>query len=162
MTRSLIESTALSTVSLSLDAPNSLYSDCIVSQWLTIPNPLLQTSCLPYQRGSLSYLHRYLPSTSFNPHLSPLPTKYPQNSDAQGQLTAAVDDLLNELQSKFDNVSTEMFGKRESPQLSSAVTYLRRHTNLCLYAVDDMTKRLDELEASLAASSSAGAPSQAK
>jgi len=37
---------------------------------------------------------------------------YPQNSDAQGQLHAAVDELLNELQSKFDNVSTEMFGKR--------------------------------------------------
>ncbi|KAJ6184602.1 hypothetical protein N7519_005903 [Penicillium mononematosum] len=52
------------------------------------------------------------------------------NSDAQGQLAAAVDDLLNELQSKFDKVSTEMFGK-----------------------LDDMTKRLDELEASLAASS---------
>ncbi|CDM30683.1 hypothetical protein DTO013E5_670 [Penicillium roqueforti] len=62
------------------------------------------------------------------------------NSDAQGQLTAAVDDLLNELQSKFDNVSTEMFGK-----------------------LDDMTKRLDELEASLAAASSGtGAPSPTK
>ncbi|OQE32584.1 hypothetical protein PENFLA_c001G01978 [Penicillium flavigenum] len=60
------------------------------------------------------------------------------NSDAQGQLTAAVDDLLNELQTKFDKVSTEMFGK-----------------------LDDMTKRLDELEASLAASSGGGAPSPA-
>lgn len=50
-------------------------------------------------------------------------TNYPQNSDAQGQLTAAVDDLLNELQRKFDNVSSEMFGKRESPpQSSSAIT----------------------------------------
>ncbi|CAG8909168.1 unnamed protein product [Penicillium egyptiacum] len=64
--------------------------------------------------------------------------KCAQNSDAQGQLTAAVDDLLNELQSKFDNVSAEMFGK-----------------------LDDMTKRLDELEASLAASSGAGASSPA-
>ncbi|CAI7584465.1 unnamed protein product [Penicillium glandicola] len=60
------------------------------------------------------------------------------NSDAQGQLTAAIDDLLNELQSKFDNVSAEMFGK-----------------------LDDMTKRLDELEASLTASSAAGDPSPA-
>ncbi|KAJ5587377.1 uncharacterized protein N7459_003142 [Penicillium hispanicum] len=51
------------------------------------------------------------------------------NSDAQGQLTAAVDELLEQLQSKFDNVSKEMFGK-----------------------LDDMTRRLDELEASLAAS----------
>ncbi|OQE44917.1 hypothetical protein PENCOP_c002G06684 [Penicillium coprophilum] len=61
------------------------------------------------------------------------------NSDAQGQLTAAVDDLLNELQSKFDAVSTEMFGK-----------------------LDDMTKRLDDLEASLTAAAGAGAPSPAK
>ncbi|CAL5870705.1 uncharacterized protein PFLUO_LOCUS4945 [Penicillium psychrofluorescens] len=52
------------------------------------------------------------------------------NSDAQGQLAAAVDDLLNQLQSKFDNVSKEMFGK-----------------------LDDMTRRLDELEASLTANS---------
>ncbi|KAF3385180.1 hypothetical protein F1880_002593 [Penicillium rolfsii] len=51
------------------------------------------------------------------------------NSDAPGQLTAAVDELLDQLQSKFDNVSKEMFGK-----------------------LDDMTRRLDELEASLAAS----------
>ncbi|KAJ5152322.1 hypothetical protein N7492_010617 [Penicillium capsulatum] len=51
------------------------------------------------------------------------------NSDAQGQLTAAVDELLDQLQSKFDTVSKEMFGK-----------------------LDDMTRRLDELEASLSAS----------
>ncbi|KAJ5690219.1 hypothetical protein N7462_004611 [Penicillium macrosclerotiorum] len=51
------------------------------------------------------------------------------NSDAQGQLTAAVDELLDQLQSKFDHVSKEMFGK-----------------------LDDMTRRLDELEASLTAS----------
>ncbi|KAJ5312516.1 hypothetical protein N7508_003346, partial [Penicillium antarcticum] len=56
------------------------------------------------------------------------------NSDAQGQLTAAVDELLDQLQSKFENVSTEMFGK-----------------------LDDMTKRLDELEASLTASSDSSA-----
>ncbi|KAJ5246182.1 hypothetical protein N7468_001165 [Penicillium chermesinum] len=51
------------------------------------------------------------------------------NADAQGQLTAAVDELLDQLQSKFDNISKEMFGK-----------------------LDDMTRRLDELEASLTAS----------
>jgi heat shock factor-binding protein 1 len=34
-----------------------------------------------------------------------------ENSDAQGQLTAAVDELLDQLQSKFDNVSKEVFGK---------------------------------------------------
>ncbi|KAE8331637.1 heat shock factor binding protein 1-domain-containing protein [Aspergillus sergii] len=49
-----------------------------------------------------------------------------QATDAQGQLAAAVDDLLDQLQHKFDNVSREMFGK-----------------------LDDMARRLDELEASL-------------
>ncbi|KAJ5558557.1 hypothetical protein N7535_008772 [Penicillium sp. DV-2018c] len=67
--------------------------------------------------------------------LSPMLTPYLQNSDAQGQLAAAVDDLLNELQSKFDSVSTEIFGK-----------------------LDEMTKRLDELEASLATSSGSATP----
>ncbi|KAJ5945787.1 hypothetical protein N7454_002626 [Penicillium verhagenii] len=53
------------------------------------------------------------------------------NSDAQGQLTAAVDELLDQLQGKFDNVSKEVFSK-----------------------LDDMTRRLDELEASLSAAGS--------
>ncbi|KAJ6005915.1 hypothetical protein N7451_003859 [Penicillium sp. IBT 35674x] len=53
------------------------------------------------------------------------------NSDAQGQLTVAVDELLDQLQGKFDNVSKEMFSK-----------------------LDDMTRRLDELEASLSAAGS--------
>ncbi|KUL81495.1 hypothetical protein ZTR_09706 [Talaromyces verruculosus] len=42
------------------------------------------------------------------------------------ELAAAVDELLDQLQHKFDGVSTEIFGK-----------------------LDDMTRRLDELEASL-------------
>ncbi|KAJ5227019.1 uncharacterized protein N7469_007025 [Penicillium citrinum] len=56
------------------------------------------------------------------------------NSDAQGQLTAAVDELLDQLQGKFDNVSKEVFGK-----------------------LDDMTRRLDELEASMAGSANEAA-----
>ncbi|KAI9371799.1 heat shock factor binding protein 1-domain-containing protein [Aspergillus egyptiacus] len=47
-------------------------------------------------------------------------------TDPQGQFAAAVDDLLEQLQHKFDTVSREMFGK-----------------------FDDMARRLDELEASL-------------
>ncbi|KAJ5327331.1 hypothetical protein N7541_009857 [Penicillium brevicompactum] len=68
-------------------------------------------------------------SPSPPPEVEPLLSQ--SNSGSQGQLNAAVDDLLNELQSKFENVSTELFGK-----------------------LDDMTKRLDDLEASLAASNS--------
>ncbi|PYH37777.1 heat shock factor-binding 1 family protein [Aspergillus neoniger CBS 115656] len=55
----------------------------------------------------------------------PPPTTSTQNPDAQGQFSAAVDDLLDQLQHKFDGVSREMFGK-----------------------LDDMARRLDELEAS--------------
>ncbi|KAJ0425489.1 heat shock factor binding protein 1-domain-containing protein [Aspergillus carlsbadensis] len=49
-----------------------------------------------------------------------------QSTDAHGQFTAAVDELLDQLQHKFDTVSREMFGK-----------------------FDDMARRLDELESSL-------------
>ncbi|KAL4988504.1 heat shock factor binding protein 1-domain-containing protein [Aspergillus falconensis] len=61
------------------------------------------------------------------------PTQQP-NTDAQGQFTAVVDDLLDQLQHKFDTVSREMFGK-----------------------FNDMARRLDELEASLRAAEDAGA-----
>ncbi|KAA8652568.1 heat shock factor-binding 1 family protein [Aspergillus tanneri] len=62
-----------------------------------------------------------------------------QATDPQGQLTAAVDDLLDQLQHKFDNVSREMFGK-----------------------LDEMVRRLDELEASLHNTSDADPTSPAK
>lgn len=52
-----------------------------------------------------------------------------QNSDAQGQLTTAVDELLNQLQSKFDNVSKEVFGKCTSGL--EDLTRLARHMRLC-------------------------------
>ncbi|KAL5341531.1 heat shock factor binding protein 1-domain-containing protein [Aspergillus crustosus] len=70
--------------------------------------------------------------------LSPSTTGQQQGTDAQGQLTAAVDDLLDQLQHKFDTVSREMFGK-----------------------FDDMARRLDELEASLSVAGDAGATSTA-
>ncbi|KAL1999403.1 hypothetical protein VTN02DRAFT_4569 [Thermoascus thermophilus] len=55
----------------------------------------------------------------------PSPSGVGDTSGAQ-ELTAAVDDLLVQLQKKFDGVSREIFGK-----------------------LDDMARRLDELEASL-------------
>ncbi|RJE20896.1 hypothetical protein PHISCL_06764 [Aspergillus sclerotialis] len=66
--------------------------------------------------------------------VSPPTGKSQQTADAQSQLTSAVDDLLDQLQYKFDNVSRDMFTK-----------------------LDDMTRRLDELEASLTASVDAAA-----
>ncbi|KAL2221781.1 heat shock factor binding protein 1-domain-containing protein [Thermoascus aurantiacus ATCC 26904] len=56
------------------------------------------------------------------------------SSAGSQELAAAVDDLLNQLQKKFDSVSNEIFGK-----------------------LDDMARRLDELEASLSVASEAAA-----
>lgn len=83
------------------------------------PSPDKLESSLPEGKSLLSQpVH-----TIFKLQTPPVAlTKCHQNSDAQGQLTAAVDDLLNELQSKFDNVSTEMFGKREFLPQSSSTT----------------------------------------
>ncbi|KAK4153141.1 hypothetical protein C8A00DRAFT_34152 [Chaetomidium leptoderma] len=50
------------------------------------------------------------------------------NDDARGELTAQLEDLLNTLSNKFAGVSSEIFAK-----------------------MDDMSRRLDSLEAQLAA-----------
>ncbi|KAK4250255.1 hypothetical protein VTI28DRAFT_4115 [Corynascus sepedonium] len=50
------------------------------------------------------------------------------NDDARGELTAQVDDLLNTLSNKFATVSSEIFAK-----------------------MDEMSRRLDNLEAQLVA-----------
>ncbi|PYH78762.1 hypothetical protein BO82DRAFT_394454 [Aspergillus uvarum CBS 121591] len=86
------------------------------------------------------------PATTLTPDQQPPATNPTANSsttttpapEPQSELNAAVDDLLDQLQHKFDGVSREIFGK-----------------------LDDMARRLDELEASLAlldTSSSAAAP----
>ncbi|EEQ90052.1 hypothetical protein RJZ56_005465 [Blastomyces dermatitidis] len=49
--------------------------------------------------------------------------------ESSNQLVQAVDELLDQLQNKFDKVSKEIFGK-----------------------LDDMARRLDQLEAALASS----------
>jgi len=65
---------------------------------------------------------------------------------------------LDQLQGKFDNVSKEVFGKCMSGNyfrgsvvpLSHVYPYVNAYT--CFFSVDDMTRRLDELEASMAGS----------
>jgi len=71
---------------------------------------------------------------SARPQQSP-PQEQQQAADDKSahQLALAVDDLLHQLQHKFDNVSTEIFGK-----------------------LDDMARRLDQLESSLIASAEPG------
>ncbi|KAJ9301520.1 hypothetical protein DTO271G3_1655 [Paecilomyces variotii] len=61
---------------------------------------------------------------------SPVPPTSTTDASGSQELAAAVDDLLDQLQHKFDNVSSEIFGK-----------------------LDDMARRLDELEASLTVAS---------
>jgi hypothetical protein len=52
------------------------------------------------------------PSQSTASTASPQLTTSQQTPDAQGELTAAVDDLLDQLKHKVDVVSGEMFSKR--------------------------------------------------
>ncbi|CBX96506.1 hypothetical protein LEMA_P107710.1 [Plenodomus lingam JN3] len=51
------------------------------------------------------------------------------NSEGSGELTAVVDDLLNQLNTKFTTISSELLSK-----------------------MDDMSRRLDNLEATIQAS----------
>ncbi|KAL1953986.1 hypothetical protein VTO42DRAFT_1872 [Malbranchea cinnamomea] len=55
-------------------------------------------------------------------------TELDTDDDGAQQLATAVDELINQLEAKFDGVSKEIFGK-----------------------LDDMARRLDQLEASIAA-----------
>lgn len=72
-----------------------------------------------------------------------------QESEPQDQLYAAVDKLLDDLESKFDKVSNEILGKSASISrvTSSAMRTCKTDPP---YIVDAMTRRLDELETSLA------------
>ncbi|KAI2025185.1 hypothetical protein LOZ07_006259 [Ophidiomyces ophidiicola] len=71
------------------------------------------------------------PSRPVSQVSSPSKEASAEDNGAQ-QLTVAVDDLLDQLQHRFTNVSNEILGK-----------------------LDDMTRRLDELEASLSATNDA-------
>jgi len=67
------------------------------------------------------------------PAASPQEQHQTTDDKSAHQLALAVDDLLNQLQHKFDKVSTEIFGK-----------------------LDDMARRLDQLESSLILSGEPG------
>ncbi|KAL6402464.1 uncharacterized protein AUP68_14943 [Ilyonectria robusta] len=66
--------------------------------------------------------------------------------DARADVTAAVEELLNTLSNKFAGVSSEIFAKSES--LASGAHYFF-HRLLTSRIVDDMSERLDKLEAAL-------------
>lgn len=60
-------------------------------------------------------------------------------------LAVVVDELLNQLSTKFSNISTELIGKSKST-LSSL--FFHRTIDPC-DLVDDMSRRLDTLEATI-------------
>ena len=66
---------------------------------------------------------------------------------APSELVAVVDDLLNQLSTKFSNISGELIGKRTAHLISSS--NFRLDTDG--HAVDEMSRRLDNLEATIAA-----------
>ena len=74
------------------------------------------------------------------------------SDDAPAELTALVDELLNSLTSKFSSVSSEIFSK-------STFTSLRRSCNYADHApVDEMSRRLDNLEEHLQGGESKAMP----
>lgn len=66
------------------------------------------------------------------------------NDDARSELTAQVEDLLNTLSNKFAGVSSEIFAKSRH---SSQPPFPTSQTLTDL--VDEMSRRLDNLEAQL-------------
>ena len=92
-------------------------------QWPKKPSHALPRRLSPLPPAN-QFVHPHLLSTLFLPHTHSLSIHRTntQQTDAQGQLTAAVDDLLDQLQHKFDNVSRDMFGKRQlSPLHCSSI-----------------------------------------
>lgn len=63
---------------------------------------------------------------------------------------AVVDDLLNQLSSKFSNMSSELIGKSK---LTALLTLIFTLINPLTQVVDEMSRRLDALEATIQAGS---------
>ncbi|KAL2357396.1 hypothetical protein BJ546DRAFT_308615 [Cryomyces antarcticus] len=88
---------------------------------------------------------------------TPSPARRDQEQDdltadtAPSELATVVDELLNQLSSKFSNISQELISKSK-PNLALSLKF-------CVYAstevLDEMSRRLDGLEATIQASRSA-------
>ena len=74
----------------------------------------------------------------------------PPNEEAN-ELIKAVDEMLESLTTRFTKISTEVFSKSES----SSGSQLRRLADFRA-TVDEMSQRLDELEASIKAGADNG------
>jgi len=82
------------------------------------------------------------------------------NDDARGELTAQLDELLNTLSNKFAGVSSEIFAKSKSEESYRSARHLSEGVETDTPpAVDEMSRRLDNLEAQLAANNKNSGPS---
>lgn len=71
------------------------------------------------------------------------------STDSSAELAAVVDDLLNQLNTKFTAISSDLLSKSEL-HISISISYTHR----CV--VDDMSRRLDNLEAQIQAGDGKG------
>lgn len=85
------------------------------------------------------------------------PRDFLQSTD---ELTVAVEDLLNSLTTKFAGVTNELFAKSTCSNYMYLpyLGYFEIRTDLYGPTVDDMSKRLDNLEAALKANNESNTP----
>jgi hypothetical protein len=88
-------------------------------------------------------------------------TEREQNEDASQQLNTVIDELLHQLENKFSTISGELLAKSKFRCFRLALMFsfhciatdmpLRRAqlSIVFFFAVDDMSKRLDSLEATI-------------
>lgn len=76
------------------------------------------------------------------------------------ELSVVVDDLLNQLTTKFSSISTDMIAKSELHRFVEQSAMQVSCVNGC--SVDEMSRRLDSLEATIQASAAQSDQDQAK
>ncbi len=93
-----------------------------------------------------------------HPHSSVEPTNTHQSpglntsTDSSAELAAVVDDLLNQLNTKFTTVSSDLLSKSKSIIYCTHFVYSAADS----LQVDDMSRRLDNLEAQIQAGEGKG------
>jgi len=74
------------------------------------------------------------------------------STDSSAELAAVVDDLLNQLNTKFTTISSDLLSKSKFPLPSNRADYGSADD----LTVDDMSRRLDNLEAQIQAGDGKG------
>lgn len=74
------------------------------------------------------------------------------STDSSAELAAVVDDLLNQLNTKFTTISSDLLSKSKLPPPTNHAEYGSADD----FTVDDMSRRLDNLEAQIQAGDGKG------